>query len=72
MNGRKTTELRYIPWSWRASGAAYRSVEMRKSSTVVALAVGAILTWATAGSAQTPQPDPKSANYQAKGEQDKS
>jgi poly(3-hydroxybutyrate) depolymerase len=45
---------------------------MRKSSTVVALAVGAILTWATAGYAQAPQPDPKSANYQAKGEQDKS
>src|SRR5678816_4804967 len=45
---------------------------MRKTSTVVALAGGAILTWATAGYAQAPQPDPKSANYQAKGEQDKS
>jgi len=44
---------------------------MRKSSTVVALAAGAILTWAPAGYAQAPQPDPKSANYQAKGEQDK-
>src|SRR6478672_13934323 len=45
---------------------------MRKSSTVVALAAGAILTWAPAGYAQAPQPDAKSANYQAKGEQDKS
>src|SRR6188472_1516534 len=45
---------------------------MRKSSTVVALAAGAILTWAPAGYAQAPQPDPKSANYQAKGEHEKS
>src|SRR4051812_8608486 len=45
---------------------------MRKSLTVFALAAGAILTWAPAGFAQAPQPDPKSANYQAKGEQDKS
>jgi poly(3-hydroxybutyrate) depolymerase len=45
---------------------------MRKSPTVLALAAGAILTWVHAGYAQTPQPDTKSANYQAKGEQDKS
>jgi len=45
---------------------------MRKSLTVFALAIGAILTWAHAGYAQALQPDPKSANYQAKGEQDKS
>jgi len=45
---------------------------MRQSPTVLALAAVAILTWAHAGYAQAPQPDPKSANYQAKGEQDKS
>jgi len=44
---------------------------MRKSLTVVALTC-AVTAAATAGYAQAPQPDPKSANYQAKGEQDKS
>src|SRR3954468_6707316 len=45
---------------------------MRKSVTVVALATLAVTAVSTAGYAQAPQPDPKSANYQAKGEQDKS
>ena len=44
---------------------------MRKSLTVVALTC-AVTGAATAGYAQAPQPDPKTANYQAKGEQDKS
>jgi len=44
---------------------------MRKSLSVVALATVTALAWTTAGYAQAPQPDPKSANYQAKGEQDK-
>ncbi len=45
---------------------------MRKSHCVVALAAVVALASATAGYAQAPQPDSKSANYQAKGEQDKS
>src|SRR3954471_4100788 len=44
---------------------------MRKSVTVVALATFAVTAVSTAGYAQAPQPDPKSANYQAKGEQEK-
>src|SRR3954468_14359717 len=44
---------------------------MRKSVTVVALATLAVTAVSTAGYAQAPQPDPKSANYQAKGEQEK-
>ena len=44
---------------------------MRKSLCVVALAAIAALSSATAGYAQAPQPDSKSANYQAKGEQAK-
>src|SRR5215208_4243267 len=47
-------------------------IEMRKSLSAVALAAVAVLVSTTAGYAQTPQPDPKSATYQAKGEQDKS
>src|SRR6187399_874931 len=78
MNGRKTAELRSASSMVAGTTAppygfdSYWSVEMRKSSTVLALAAGAILTWAPAGYAQAPQPDPKSANYQAKGEQEKS
>src|SRR5215217_397280 len=45
---------------------------MRKSLSAGALAAVAVLVSTTAGYAQTPQPDPKSATYQAKGEQDKS
>jgi poly(3-hydroxybutyrate) depolymerase len=45
---------------------------MRESLTVVALAATVALASTTAGYAQAPQPDPKAANYQAKGEQDKS
>lgn len=45
---------------------------MRKSLCVVAPAAIAVLLSATAGYAQAPQPDPKSATYQAKGEQDRS
>ena len=45
---------------------------MRKTSGVLAVAAAAVLTATTAGFAQAPQPDAKSANYQAKGEQDKS
>src|SRR5215208_6097426 len=47
-------------------------IEMRKSLSAVALAAVAVLVSTTAGYAQTPQPDSKSANYQAKGEQAKS
>src|SRR3954469_9186878 len=45
---------------------------MRKSLTVAALAAVTLLASTVAGFAQAPQPDPKSPNYQAKGEQDKS
>ena len=45
---------------------------MRNSLTIVALATIALVGSAAAGYAQAPKPDPKSPNYQAKGEQDKS
>jgi poly(3-hydroxybutyrate) depolymerase len=44
---------------------------MRKSLNVAATAAILLLASAVASFAQAPQPDPKSPNYQAKGEQDK-
>ncbi len=45
---------------------------MRKSLSVAVLAAAALFASAATSVAQAPQPDPKSPNYQAKGEQDKS
>src|SRR3954470_5947917 len=67
MNGRKNDRTSF---SSRTLIPCW-SVEMRKSVTVVALATLAVTAVSTAGYAQAPQPDPKSANYQAKGEQEK-